>query len=192
MRRQFNSGPWVPLQYHQNTNKQTVYLRRRMRRRSKQISSSSSSSRASSRASSGVGYVSSVYSSFEGGTGPGVCCVECLFLRPAPCGTNRDRLRLQVLGGVGYKTSGTNEIPWSLCTLRTLVRSVSSSFKSSLSVWVFYYPPDPPRAALSGGGLAQTPHSAHPYKELRPPGFLIVRKRSERHRSKDSDFAAKL
>jgi len=26
----------------------------------------------------------------------------------------------------------------------------------------------PPRAALSGGGLAQTPRSAHPYKELRP------------------------
>jgi hypothetical protein len=44
---------------------------------------------------------------------------------------------------------------------------------------VFYYPPDPirggpPRAALSGGGLAQTPHPAHPYKELRPPGFLIA------------------
>ena len=64
---------------------------------------------------------------------------------------------------------------------------------SGLSVClVFYYPPDPirggpPRAALSGGGLAQTPHSAHPYKELRPPGFLIrktnIGKGVKRHRS---------
>ena len=70
-----------------------------------------------------------------------------------------------------------------------------------LSVWFIHPIPSvgPPRAALSGGGheqspvgpnengrkahppktkgLAQTPHSVHPYKELRPPGFLM-RKRS--------------
>ena len=42
----------------------------------------------------------------------------------------------------------------------------------------------PPRAAVPGSGLAPTPrYNIHPYKESRPPGALIDRARSERHRS---------
>ena len=42
----------------------------------------------------------------------------------------------------------------------------------------------PPRAAVPGSGLAPTPrYNIHPYKESRPPGALIDKARSERHRS---------
>ena len=48
--------------------------------------------------------------------------------------------------------------------------------KHGLSVWFFIILPGPsrgapPRATVPGSGLAQTPRSAHPYKEPRPPGF---------------------
>ena len=64
-------------------------------------------------------------------------------------------------------------------------------YQRKLSVClVFYYPPKTrshPWGAAASGSLGWWPSTdpemqAHPYKELRPPGFLI-RKRSERYRS---------